>query len=224
MEKTHPARMSIIKHFADVEDPRAERAKKHKLRRHRRRSRLRRHPRSGQPGRHPNLRKRQNRPVQGFLELPNGIPSRDAFGGVFAMLAPKRLHEPFISWTKEVRQLPRGEVAAIDGKTVRRSADHANGKSAVRMASAWASENVAALGQVKTGDRSNETAAIPKLLKSLELEGRVAAIDAMGCHNTVNKGHGRVEKRVCWAGACPPKTRAYRNQRIHSPLTGEWLR
>ena len=52
------------------------------------------------------------------------------------------------------------------------------------MVSARASENGAALGQVKTDDRSNETAAIPELLK---FEGCVVAIDAMGCQKNISK-------------------------------------
>ena len=48
------------------------------------------------------------------------------------------------------------------------------------MAVAWATANGAALGQVKTDDRSNETTAIPKLIKTLEIKGCVVTIDAMG--------------------------------------------
>ena len=68
---------------------------------------------------------------------------------------------------------------AIDGKTVRRSEDKANGKSPIHMAVAWATANGAALGQVKTDDYSNDTTAIPKLIKTLEIKGGVVTIDAM---------------------------------------------
>ena len=63
---------------------------------------------------------------------------------------------------------------AIDGKTVRRSADKANGKSPIHMVSAWATANGVALGQVKTHERSNEITAIPELLKTLEIKGCIS--------------------------------------------------
>ena len=69
----------------------------------------------------------------------------------------------------------------IDCKTVRRSSDKANCKSPIHMASACATANGVELGQVKTDDRSNETTAIPELLKTLEVKGCAVTIDAMGC-------------------------------------------
>ena len=58
---------------------------------------------------------------QTFLELPNGIPSHDTFGDVFARLDPEQFQNSFMSWTQAIAQLLPGEVVAIDGKTVRRS-------------------------------------------------------------------------------------------------------
>ena len=115
-----------------------------------------------------------------FLELPNGIPSHDTFGRVFSIIDARSFQDIFVEWTKRVWEATQGQVAAIDGKTVRRSADKANGESPIHMAGAWATANVAALEQVKTDDRSNETTAIPKLLKTLEVKGCVVTIDAMG--------------------------------------------
>ena len=53
------------------------------------------------------------------------------------------------------------------------------------MASARATANGAALGQVKTDDHSNEITAIPELLKTLEVKGCAVTIDAMGCRKKV---------------------------------------
>ncbi|NER07411.1 MAG: ISAs1 family transposase, partial [Okeania sp. SIO3C4] len=52
-----------------------------------------------------------------FLALPNGIPSHDTFGDVFARLDPEQLQQCFLSWVRSVSQLTHGEVIAIDGKT-----------------------------------------------------------------------------------------------------------
>ena len=76
-----------------------------------------------------------------FLELPNGIPSHDTFGDVFARLDPEQFQHCFIEWVQAVAQLTQGEVVAIDGKTVRRSHDRTLGKGAIHMVNVWASSN-----------------------------------------------------------------------------------
>ena len=119
-----------------------------------------------------------------FLELSNGIPSHDTFGRVFSLIDARNFQDLFIEWTKRVWEAAEGQVVAIDGKTVRSSADKAKGKSPIHMVNAWETANGVALGQVKTDDRSNEITAIPKLLKTLEVKGCVVTIDAMGCHRT----------------------------------------
>ena len=37
-----------------------------------------------------------------FLELPNGIPSHDTFGDVFARLNPEQLQQCFLDWVRSV--------------------------------------------------------------------------------------------------------------------------
>jgi hypothetical protein len=81
-----------------------------------------------------------------FLSLPNGIPSHDTFGRVFARLDPEQFAQCFTSWVKAVSRLTQGQVIAIDGKTLRRSHHRANGKSAIHVVSAWASANHLVLG------------------------------------------------------------------------------
>ena len=120
-----------------------------------------------------------------FLELPNGIPSHDTFNRVFSILSPKKLQEAFLGWTKDIREITKGEVVAIDGKTLRRSYDRSSGKGAIHMVSAWASSNGIVLGQLKTAEKSNEITAIPELLDVLELSGCIVSIDAMGCQKKI---------------------------------------
>ena len=120
-----------------------------------------------------------------FLELPNGIPSHDTFGDVFARLDPEQFQHCFIEWVQAVAQLTQGEVVAIDGKTVRRSHDRTLGKGAIHMVNVWASSNGLALGQAKVEEKSNEITASPKLLQLLELAGCIVTIDAMGCQKEI---------------------------------------
>jgi len=121
-----------------------------------------------------------------FLELPHGIPSADTFERVFAKIDPREFKACFMQWVQAISQLTKGEVVAVDGKTLRRSHDQSNGKSAIHMVSAWACANGLVLGQIKTEEKSNEITAIPELLKMLEIEGCIVTIDAMGC-----------QKRIC---------------------------
>jgi len=78
-----------------------------------------------------------------------------------------------------------GQVVALDGKTLRRSHDRANGKAALHMVSAWASDSGLVLGQLAVDEESNEITAIPALLRLLEVAGATVTIDAMGCQTAI---------------------------------------
>lgn len=118
------------------------------------------------------------------LKFEGGIPSHDTFGRVFALLNPDAFAKCYIDWVRALVNIP-DEVVAIDGKTLRRSHDRANGKSAIHMVNAWAVHHGLVLGQVKTEAKSNEITAIPELLKLLDLKGSVVTIDAMGCQKEI---------------------------------------
>jgi predicted transposase YbfD/YdcC len=120
-----------------------------------------------------------------FLELPNGIPSHDTFGRVFALLSPEALQSGFVKWVQAIAETTVGRVVAIDGKTARRSFDKAAGQGPLHMVSAWASENRLLLGQRACDGKSNEITAIPELIKSLEISGAIVTIDAMGCQKEI---------------------------------------
>jgi predicted transposase YbfD/YdcC len=250
---------SIVGHFVDLEDPRVERTKRHLL-----------------------LDivviaicavicgadswvavamfgKAKLAWLKRFLEMPNGIPSHDTFGRVFARLKPEQFEKCFLQWIAAVSDITAGQVVAIDGKTVRRSHDAGIGRSAIHMVSAWATANELVLGQVKVDDKSNEITAIPALLQVLEVSDCIVTIDAMGCQTeiaktivdlgaeyvlalkenqphmhedvkllfddlessryraysyerdyTVDKNHGRREKRTCWVISDPEVLRFLR--------------
>jgi predicted transposase YbfD/YdcC len=119
-----------------------------------------------------------------LLDLPNGIPSHDTFGRVFVLIDPKQFEASFLEWVQGISAIVQG-VIAIDGKTLRRSHDHAAGKKALHMVSAWALENRLVLAQVATEEKSNEITAIPLLLQQLALAGCIVTIDAMGTQTKI---------------------------------------
>lgn len=126
-----------------------------------------------------------------FLRLPNGIPSHDTFGEVFAAISPEAFEMCFRAWTGAVAGMIAG-VVAIDGKTMRGSFDGVGGRPAVHMVSAWAADNGVVFGQLAVGDKSNEITAIPALLEMLRIKGLIVTIDAMGCQKEIA---GRIVER-----------------------------
>lgn len=120
-----------------------------------------------------------------YLELPNGIPSHDCFRYLFIKLDAKAFEERFQRWAHGIEKRLQGEGISIDGKKVRHSNDNYNGKTAIHMVSAWATEAEIVLGQTKVDDKSNEITAIPELLSVLELKGCIVTIDAMGCQKNI---------------------------------------
>ena len=120
-----------------------------------------------------------------FLKLPNGIPSHDTFGRVFAALDADEFQRCFLEWVQAVNVMTAGQVIAIDGKTLRRSHDKRRGKAALHVVSAWASANALVLGQVATEAKSNEITAIPELLRLLDLKGCIVTIDAAGTQTAI---------------------------------------
>lgn len=124
-----------------------------------------------------------------FLELPHGIPSHDTFRRVFQAVCPQALQRCLIQWLKGLRQatppVEDGAVIAIDGKTLRRTFDRAQGLGALHLVSAWAAANGLTLGQVAVDAKSNEITAIPQLIELLDLKGCVVTIDAAGCQKEI---------------------------------------
>jgi predicted transposase YbfD/YdcC len=120
-----------------------------------------------------------------FLDLKGGIPSHDRFNAILGAIKPEEFEQCLLSWITALHEIMKGQVVAIDGKTLRRSYDAATSKSAIHMVSAWATANQISLGQVVVDEKSNEITAIPKLLKMLEISGCLVTIDAMGCQTEI---------------------------------------
>lgn len=122
-----------------------------------------------------------------FLALPHGIPTQYTFRRVFKALDPDQFEACFASWVRAIAQVTCGQVIAVDGKALRRSHDHAEGKAPIYMVSAWATANHLVLGQVQVDSKSNEITAIPQLLGTLDISGSIVTIDAMGCQKEIAK-------------------------------------
>jgi predicted transposase YbfD/YdcC len=119
-----------------------------------------------------------------FLRLPHGIPTHDTFDRVFASLDPVAFEKCFMSWSSTLVALGK-KLIAVDGKTLRQSFEHGWSRTPIHMVSAFVSDNLLVLGQLKVDDKENEIVAIPKLLELLDLKGATVTIDAMGCQKQI---------------------------------------
>jgi predicted transposase YbfD/YdcC len=178
--------VSIARHFVDLPDPRVDRTRKHAL---------------GDilaitlcavlagadsweeveafgKAKHGWLKK--------FLALPNGVPSHDTFYRVFARLDPEAFGRCVAGWMAGVCEAAGLRHIAIDGKAVR-AAPKGTFSGCLHLVSAWAAENRLILGQQAVADGSHEIAAIPELLKVLELKGALVTTDAAGCQKEIAK-------------------------------------
>jgi predicted transposase YbfD/YdcC len=115
-----------------------------------------------------------------FLRLENGIPSPDTFERVFARLAPAAFAQAFGRWMAAACEATGLIPVAIDGKSAR-SAKRNTATGCLHVVTAWAAENRLVLGAAAVPDGSNEIAAIPELLRTLDLAGAIVTIDAAGC-------------------------------------------
>src|SRR5271167_3545334 len=119
-----------------------------------------------------------------FRRFKDGTPDHGHLGDILAVLDAEQFQRCFAAWVAATTGMPEG-VIAIDGKTVRRSAQKRNGKAAIHVVSAFAAGRRLVLGQVKVAEKSNEIIAIPKLLDQLAIEGTIVTIDAMGCQRDI---------------------------------------
>jgi predicted transposase YbfD/YdcC len=126
-----------------------------------------------------------------ILDLPNGVPRKDVFRRVLALLQPAAFQACFAQWLKSLRDAAaeatgtEQPILAVDGKTARRSHDHKKGLGALHSVSIWASEFGLSLGQVACAEKSNEITAIPELLRLVDIKGAIITIDAMGTQKAI---------------------------------------
>jgi predicted transposase YbfD/YdcC len=121
--------------------------------------------------------------LEGFLELPNGIPSHDTFRRVLMLVDPDAFERCFVGWVREVFRPEEGapRQLAIDGKTVRRSFDRKKGRSPLHLVSAYATEGGIVLAQRATEEKRGGLTVLPDLLDGLDLRGCLVSLDALAC-------------------------------------------
>jgi predicted transposase YbfD/YdcC len=122
--------------------------------------------------------------LRGFLPFANGIATAQTLRKVFRLLDTEALQRGFAAWAASLRAEAR-EVIAVDGKTLRGSKTSPDGKGALHLVSAYATEAGLVLAQQAVDGKSNEITAIPELLDMLNLKGAIVSIDAMGTQKEI---------------------------------------
>ncbi len=120
-----------------------------------------------------------------FVPLPNGIPSHDTFRRVFQNLNAGPFEKCLRERSAEVVKALSVHQVNIDGKALRATGERGKKTATICIVSAWASEHLVSLGQIKTDKKSNEKTAIPELVGAIDVRGALVSIDAMGCDKKV---------------------------------------
>jgi predicted transposase YbfD/YdcC len=125
--------------------------------------------------------------LEGFLALPNGIPSHDTFRRVLMLVDPDTFERSFLDWVRAVFRPGEGgpRQVAVDGKTVRRSFGRRHGRSPLHLVSAYATEGGIVLAQRATETKGGELAVLPELLDGLDLAGCLVSLDALACQPAI---------------------------------------
>lgn len=122
-----------------------------------------------------------------WLDLGDAIPSYDTFWWLLIRLDPSQTEKLFRHWSSTLSPAEVEDLIAIDGKRLKGSSNKKRGNSFLHMVSAWSSARGIILGQLKTEEKSNEIAAIPELIKSLDVKGATITVDAIGCQKEIAK-------------------------------------
>lgn len=117
--------------------------------------------------------------LRGLFEFRHGIPSEDTFRYVFMLMDPRQFAGCFADWMGFLHGRVGGLVA-IDGKACRGTGGGRK-KSPLTIVNAYCRERGVVIGCIDTPDKTNEITVLPELLRSLDIQGCVVTLDAMGC-------------------------------------------
>ena len=112
---------------------------------------------------------------------------------MFGLLDPKGLSKFLTVWLEVERTA--GEIIAIDGKTIRGSADGT--LRALHVVSAFVADTQITLGRLAVPEKTNEITAIPELLDAIDVSGVIVTADAMACQKKIVEKICKKKGRLC---------------------------
>lgn len=125
-----------------------------------------------------------------YITLENGIPHKDTFKRVIAILDPNELNFIFYKWLAEIVSIKSNKtineldrIIAFDGKTICGSNDIYN--KALHILTAFDTDNELVLGQLPVDEKTNEITVMPDLIDLLDLKDTVITADALNCQVSI---------------------------------------
>lgn len=111
-------------------------------------------------------------------------PSHDTFNRVFQALDPEALGQILTQIALDFRGGDScGDIIAIDGKTHRGT--KVKDKPTLHMLNAWSTKYGLSLGLLPVPEKSNEITAFPQLLDLLEVRKAIVTADALNCQKSI---------------------------------------
>lgn len=123
--------------------------------------------------------------LSSYVDLTNGVPSEWTFRRVFTLLDPAHMEHILSNHAANVvkNHGNKSDHIALDGKALRGS--KRLDLKCLRSITAWCQKNSLVLAESQVEGKSNEIAAIPLLLETLDLKGKTVTIDAAGCQKNI---------------------------------------
>ena len=116
--------------------------------------------------------------ISKYVDTSSGIPSSQTLKRVMSLIPTKPLTRLMES-LKSALEDSKGDIIAIDGKTLRGSRGWSEEDRPLHLLHAWSTKYGICLGQVSVDEKSNEITAFPQLIESLELKGAIVTTDAL---------------------------------------------
>jgi predicted transposase YbfD/YdcC len=106
------------------------------------------------------------------------MPHHSTYRRILEIVSESELEEMVHKFLKRLRKDKKGEVVALDGKALRgtRESDEQRGD---HMLAAYLPEQELVMAQVAVENKENEIVAAPKLLKMIDMNGKILTADAM---------------------------------------------
>ncbi|HET9452137.1 MAG TPA: ISAs1 family transposase [Aggregicoccus sp.] len=116
-------------------------------------------------------------------DFGGGTPCADTFRRVFGALCPQGFERAFRHFIAALASTLRGQVVAMDGKSVRGALQPDAGP--LHLVHVWAAEQRLLLAQQRVEGAPGEVAGLVELIDALALQGACVTADANGCTEAV---------------------------------------
>lgn len=116
--------------------------------------------------------------ISKYVDISSGIPSNKTLKRLMSLIPTESLNRLLEALKSEITDF-KGDIIAIDGKTLRGSRGWDKKDRALHLLHAWSTGHGICLGQIAVDEKSNEITAFPELIESLELKGAIVTADAL---------------------------------------------